>query len=160
MVRSMIYEKVLGASVSSQDKNTKFESSGEVIKSNVSSQIIGGWFSVFKVDGETVVDSDNEIVDIPSYNAAFIDFSKNYRDANFDHEGATRGTLIDNILIDTPEMAKMLVSEITGMDPKDIPVLKLGHFGSFQINDKQDFDDAIKNKLMFSIQGSCTREEV
>jgi hypothetical protein len=57
-------------------------------------------------------------------------------------------------------MAKMLVAEITGLDPDDIPVKKLGHFGSFQITEKSDYDNAIANKLMFSIEGECTREVV
>ena len=141
-------------------KDNEFKATGNVTKTDGNSQIIGGWFSVFKVDGEDVVDSDNELVDMASYNEAYIDFSKNYRDANFDHEDAVKGTLIDNILIDSVEMAKMLVSEITGMDPDDIPVKKLGHFGSFQIHDKADFDDALANKTMFSIEGTCQREVV
>ena len=138
----------------------KFSGSGSITKTSSNNRIIGGWFTVFKVDGDEVVDSDNELVDIPSYNDAYIDFSKNYRDANFDHEESVKGTLIDNILIDSVEMAKMLVSEITGMDPADIPVKKLGHFGSFQLNTQEDYDDACANKLMFSIEGSCIREEV
>lgn len=144
------------------DKKTDdtFSAQGTVSKTDAGNQIIGGWFSVFKVEGETVLDSDNEEIDIASYNECFIDFSKNYRDANFDHEGAVKGTLIDNILIDTPEMAKMLVHEITGIPMDDIPVQKLGHFGSFQIHDKADYEDAIKSKLMFSIEGTCERVEV
>lgn len=137
-----------------------FTSSGDIAKTDRGNQIIGGWFSVFKVNGETVVDSDNEEIDIASYNKVFIEFSKEYRDANFDHEDAVKGTLIDNILIDSPEMAKMLVHQITGIPMEDIPVQKLGHFGSFQIHDKDDYDEAVKGKLMFSIQGTCQREEV
>jgi hypothetical protein len=146
--------------VSKSDKKEKYTSSGQVTKTDSGHMIIGGWFSVFKVDGQDVVDSDNECVDIPSYTAAYIDFSKNYRDANFDHEDEIKGTLIDNILIDTPEMAKMLVHELTGMPMEEIEIKKLGHFGSFQINNKQDFEDAKKNKLMFSIEGSCQRVEI
>lgn len=137
-----------------------FSAGGHVAKTDAGNQIIGGWFSVFKVKGKTIVDSDNEEVDIESYNKVFIDFSKNHRDANFDHEDEIKGTLIDNILIDTPEMAKMLVHEITGIPMDEIPVEKLGHFGSFQIHDKADYEDAVKNKLMFSIQGTCRRVEV
>lgn len=144
------------------DKNLEdtFTSSGDIVKTQRGNQIIGGWFSVFKVNGETVTDSDNEEVDIASYNKVFIDFSKNYRDANFDHEAEVKGSLIDNILIDTPEMAKMLVHQITGIPMDEIPVEKLGHFGSFQIHDKDDYDAAVKGKLMFSIQGTCQRVEV
>lgn len=138
----------------------EFRSTGNVTKADSGNQIIGGWFTVFKVDGETVVDSDNEVIDIASYNKAYIDFSINYRDANFDHGDAVKGTLIDNILIDSVGMAKMLVAEITGMDPDDIPVQKLGHFGSFQITEKSDYDEAVANKSMFSIEGSCTREVI
>lgn len=137
-----------------------FKSGGTVTKTDGGSQIVGGWFSLFKLDGETVVDSDNEVIDIDSYNEAYIDFSKNYRDANFDHEGAIKGTLIDNILIDSVEMAKMLVSEITGMAPEDIPVMKLGHFGSFQIHDADDYAEVVASKHMFSIEGECQREVI
>lgn len=141
------------------DKDT-FSAGGHVAKTDASNQIIGGWFSVFMVKGEKVVDSDNEEIDIASYNKVYIDFAKNYRDANFDHEDDVKGTLIDNILIDTPEMAKMLVHQITGIPMDEIPVQKLGHFGSFQIDDADDYADAIKNKLMFSIEGECRRVEV
>jgi len=137
-----------------------FKSEGSISHSVSKHQIIGGWFSVFKIDDEDVVDSDNEIVDIASYGDAYIEFSKEYREANFDHIGGKRGSLIDNILIDTPEFAKMLVHEITGIPIDEIPVQKLGHFGSFQIEDKDDFEEAVKGKLMFSIEGQCRREEI
>jgi len=142
------------------DENDTFKSVGKVSHTVAKHKIIGGWFSVFKVDGDMVVDLDNEEIDISSYTDVYVDFSKNYRAANFDHKGETRGALIDNILIDSVEFAKMLVSEITGMDPKDIPVKKLGHFGSFQINDEKDFEAAKKGKLMFSIEGTCDRVEI
>ncbi len=142
------------------DTIEQYTATGDVTKEDSGNRIIGGWFSVFKVDGETVIDSDNEDIDIASYNDAYIDFSKNYRDANFDHEDGVRGALIDNILIDSVEMAKMLVSEITGLDPADIPVKKLGHFGSFQLDTQEDYEEACKNKLMFSIEGQCQRVEV
>ena len=140
--------------------NKVFKTKGNISHSLAKHQIIGGWFSPFVVDGETVVDSDNEQIDIDSYVDAYIDFSKEYRQANFDHIGGKRGTLIDNILIDSPEFAKMLVHEITGIPIDDIPVKKLGHFGSFQIEDPKDFEEAKKGKLMFSIEGTCSRSEV
>tara|TARA_R110000744_G_scaffold274769_1_gene387800 strand:+ start:651 stop:1103 length:453 start_codon:yes stop_codon:yes gene_type:complete len=146
--------------MSDKDSKDTFSASGDVAKTDAGNQIIGGWFSVFKVKGKTIVDSDNEEVDVASYNKVYIDFAKNYRDANFDHEDEIKGSLIDNILIDTPEMAKMLVHQITGIPMDDIPVEKLGHFGSFQIHDADDYADAVKNKLMFSIQGTCQRVEV
>ena len=137
-----------------------FKSKGKVSHSVSKHQIIGGWFSVFKVDGETVLDSDNEEIDIDSYSDVYIEFAKDYRKANFDHVGKKRGSLIDNILIDTPEFAKMLVHEITGIPVDDIPVQKLGHFGSFQIEDPEDYAKAKEGKLMFSIEGTCQRTEV
>ena len=141
-------------------KDKTYKTSGEACSTDDSYQIIGGWFSVFKIDGNDVTDSDNELIDIESYRQAYIDFSKNYRDANFDHTGAVRGTLVDNILIDTPEFAKMLVHQITVMPIEEITVKRLGHFGSFQLHDAGDFEDAKKNKLMFSIEGTCERVEV
>lgn len=133
---------------------------GTVAKKDSNHLIIGGWFSVFKIDGESVVDSDNEEVDMESYTDVYIDFAKNYRAANFDHGDIVKGALIDNILIDSPEMAKMLVHEITGLPVDEIPVLKLGHFGSFQLTSQEDYDEACANKCMFSIEGTCKRVEV
>lgn len=159
MVRSSLFHITAGNHMTDYTEN-QFKSEGTVTKSSSSNQIVGGWFSVFKLDGEDVVDSDNEVIDIASYNDAYIDFSKNYRDANFDHDDAIKGTLIDNILIDSVEMAKMLVSEITGMAPEDIPVKKLGHFGSFQIHDADDYAEVVASKHMFSIEGTCEREVI
>lgn len=142
------------------EDNDTYKSMGKVSHTVSKHQIIGGWFSVFKVDGETVVDLDNEVIDIESYSDVFIEFSKNCRAANFDHGAEIRGVLIDNILIDSIEFAKMLVHEITGLPLDEIPVEKLGHFGSFQIADPKDFEAAKKGKLMFSIEGTCDREEI
>lgn len=143
----------------SQDDEV-FKAEGEALSLDAGLQIVGGWFSVFKVDGETVVDTDNEEIDVESYRQAFVDFSKEYREANFEHRGGERGTLIDNILIDSVDFAKMLVHEITGLPLDEIPVRKLGHFGSFQIHDAEDFEEVRDGKLMFSIEGQCRREEV
>lgn len=137
----------------------KFSYSGDVAKTDAGRRIVGGWFSVFKVNGEEVVDLDNEVVDMADYRDAYIDFAKTQRAANFEHEGPIVADLVDSILIDSEEFAKMIVAEITGLDPEDIPVKKLGHFGSFQFREKTDFDAAMKNgQLGFSIEGRCTRE--
>lgn len=137
----------------------QYSNGGEVNKSDDVHRIVGGWFSVFKLDGNDVVDSDNETIDIDSYRAAAIDFAKEARIANFNHEQgeAPRGTLIDNLLIDTEEFAKMLVHEITGLPLDDIPVRRLGHFGSFQVHDPDDYREIRENGAMFSIEGSCNR---
>lgn len=159
MLRSSPYV-AKGAIVANSDKKETFTHSGEVSKHDNGNQIIGGWFSVFTKDGNVVVDSDNEIVDMDSYNKVYIDFVKNYRDANFDHGEDSVGTLIDSILIDSDEMAKMLVHQITGQDMDTITVKRLGHFGSFQIENEADFEKAKAEKLMFSIEGTCVRVEV
>lgn len=136
-----------------------FQSGGEVCKADADHRIVGGWFSVFKLDGQDVVDSDNEVIDIESYRGAAIDFAKNYRTANFYHEQGEepRGTLIDNLLIDTEEFAKMLVHQITGLPIDEIPVQRLGHFGSFQVHDPDDFEKVRSEGAMFSIEGRCDR---
>lgn len=142
----------------SQNKS-RYAGGGEVSKTDAEHQIVGGWFSVFKLDGEDVVDSDNEVIDIDSYRDAAIEFAKNHRTANFDHErdGEPRGTLIDNLLIDSEDFAKMLVHQITGLPMDDIPVLRLGHFGSFQVHDPEDFQKVRSEAAMFSIEGRCDR---
>jgi len=142
------------------DEFKKNLSSEEACRKDDCKQIIGGWFSVFKYEDEKVRDLDKETINMQSYSNAYLDFSKNYRAANFDHEGGIRGELIDNILIDSPEFAKMLVHEITGLPLDDIPVQKLGHFGSFQFEDADDYELAKKSKLMFSIEGTCERSEI
>lgn len=138
----------------------EFRRSGEVLKRDALLRIVGGWFTVFKVDGEEVVDSDNEVVDVPSYQRACIDFVRKSRSVNVDHQGPQVGELVDSILIDSPEMAKMLVSQITGQDPDDVVVKRIGHFGSFQLRDDETFQKVLDGRLMFSVEGSCDREEI
>lgn len=138
-----------------------YTNGGEVSKTDDSHRIVGGWFSVFKLNGADVVDSDNEVIDIDSYRDAAIDFAKNHRTANFDHvQGEPPvGTLIDNLLIDSEEFAKMLVHQITGLPVDQIPVQRLGHFGSFQVHDPDDFAAVRERGAMFSIEGRCDRVE-
>ena len=148
----------MGDNSSDQDH---YHNGGEVSKTDSEHRIVGGWFSVFKLDGEDVVDSDNEVIDIDSYREAAIEFAKNQRAANFDHERGQqpRGTLIDNLLIDSEDFAKMLVHQITGLPEDQIPVRRLGHFGSFQVHDPDDFQKVRAEGAMFSIEGRCDREE-
>ncbi len=141
--------------------NDEYHNGGEVSKTDAEHRIVGGWFSVFKMDGHEVVDSDNEVIDIESYREAAIDFAKNHRTANFFHEQGRqpRGTLIDNLLIDTEDFAKMLVHQITGIPLNEIPVQRLGHFGSFQVHDARDYEKIRAEGAMFSIEGRCSRVE-
>lgn len=140
-------------------KEDKYHNGGEVSKTDQEHQIVGGWFSVFKLDGEDVVDTDNEVIDIDSYRQTAIDFAKYHRTANFHHERGEepRGTLIDNLLIDSEDFAKMLVHQITGLPMDQIPVRRLGHFGSFQVHDPEDFEKVKTEGAMFSIEGRCDR---
>lgn len=142
-------------------KNDEYHNGGEVYKTDAGHRIVGGWFSVFKLNGQDVVDSDNEVIDIDSYREAAIEFAKDSRAANFYHEQgeAPRGTLIDNLLIDSEEFAKMLVHQITGLPMDSIPVQRLGHFGSFQVHSQEDFDAIKREGAMFSIEGRCDRVE-
>ena len=150
----------LGQNMAKQSQaETHYENGGEVSKTDAEHRIVGGWFSVFKLDGEDVVDSDNEVIDIESYREAAIDFVKSHRTANFHHEQGEepRGTLIDSLLVDSEEFAKMLVNQITGIPMNEIPVRRLGHFGSFQIHDPEDFEKVRNEGAMFSIEGQCDR---
>ena len=139
----------------------EYHNGGEVSKTDSRHRIVGGWFSVFKLDGEDVVDSDNEVIDIESYRDAAVEFAKNHRTANFFHEQGQepRGVLVDNLLIDSEEFAKMLVHQITGLPLDDIPVQRLGHFGSFQVHSAEDFAKIQTEGAMFSIEGQCDRAE-
>ncbi|MAK54618.1 MAG: hypothetical protein CML17_01995 [Pusillimonas sp.] len=138
----------------------KFQGSGDIVKRDNEKRIMGGWFNVFKYDGEDVVDRQGDVVDIESYSDAYVEYVKDARVGKFDHDGNQRADLIDSILIDSEEYAKMLVSEITGMSPEDIPVKKIGHFGSFQVRSDEDWELAKNDKLMFSIGGTGKREEI
>ena len=131
----------------------------KVSKEDIGHQIIGGWFSVFEVNGDEVVDTDNEVIDIQSYAKCAIDFARNSRTANINHSNDVPpvGYLIDNLCIDSVEFAKTIVHEITGIPHDDIPVQKLGHFGSFQIDDSELFSEMRELGAMFSIEGSCIR---
>ena len=129
----------------------------EVVKNDTSHQIAGGWFAVFNI-----FDSDEEIishVDIPSYQARAIDFARNSRVCNFNHERdqPARGYLVDNIVFDTPEFARHVIHQLTGLPEASIPIIRLGHFGSFQFDDPEDFALVVENGGMFSIEGRARR---
>ena len=144
---------------------THYEHSGnEVWKVSDNRQIVGGWFTRFVMNGVEVVDTDNETIHIDSYVDSAIDFVRNQRTANFNHENAEipnthppRGALIDSLIVDTEAYARMLVRELTGMTDDQFPITSLGHFGSFQIFDPDDYAQIVTHGAMFSIEGSCDR---
>ena len=130
----------------------KFTQTNKVIKSNGAYQIIGGWATEFDV-----WDSDEERINIDSYEKSVVDFCKDARSFNVNHKGPTVGTLIDSLFLGSEDFAKQLVSEITGMDEADIPIKKIGHFFSVQLQDKELFDQVVEEGAMFSIEGMCNR---
>ena len=129
-----------------------FKQTNKVTKTNEPHQIIGGWMSQFEV-----WDSDEERINIDSYENTVIDFCKEARTFNVNHKGPPVGTLIDSLFIGSEEFAKQFVHEITGLAIEDIPIKKVGHYASVQVVDADLFEDIVENGCMFSIEGEADR---
>ena len=130
------------------------QATSPVTKHDSVHQICGGWAAEFNVR-----DLDNESLDIEDYHKSAIDYARNARTANINHEQgvAPVGFLIDNLCIDSVDFAKHIVNQITGIPEDQIPVIKIGHFVSYQIDDRQLFEEIEREGAMFSIEGDCIR---
>ena len=124
-----------------------------IMKSDDEKRLVFGWASVaVRVDGETIVDYQEDIIEIEELEKAAYTFTANFGTAGEMHERADVGRLIESVVF-TKEKAEAL-----GI-PADI--LPEGWWVGFHIDD-DDVWQKVKNGAysMFSIEGTAVREEV
>ena len=126
---------------------------GEIKKVDDEQRLVFGWFSVCKfADGTTVIDSDNDTIDINELEQAVYDFVLYNREGGEMHAKLGVAKLVESIVF-TPEKISAL-----GLPENSLPQ---GWFGGFKVlND--DVWQRIKSGQysMFSIGLRAIREAI
>jgi hypothetical protein len=125
-----------------------------IAKADDATQRIFGWASVaVRKDGTAVIDLEGDIVPIAELEEAMYDYVAESGEMVFDHgEEAPRGQLIEAIVFTEEKLAQM------GIPAGTVP---LGAWVGYYLPDSADYQRAKEGgRLMFSIEGSATREEV
>lgn len=141
-------------SIGGVQKNFDWVARGEISKSNDKRQVFG-WASIVEINGEPVVDLQNDYVTIEEIEKAAYDYVHNSRKGGDMHrrDGAVpvhKSDLVESFVV-TPEKKQMLNL------PDDTPV---GWWVGFQVNDDELWQLVKDGKRpMFSIHGSGQRIE-
>jgi cation transport regulator ChaB len=124
-----------------------------IAKSDDARQLIFGWASIAADhEGNPVLDSQGDLIDLEDLEEAFYDYVKSSGTLNFMHDGPVRGQLVE-ALVFTPEKLVKL-----GIPAGTVPY---GAWVGYHIPDATDYAMAkADGLLMFSIEGSAQREEV
>ena len=127
----------------------------KLAKSDEEERLVFGWASVAqRTDGETVVDWQDDIVDISELEQAAYDFVQFYREGSEMHErGGFDIAVVVESMVFTPDKLALL----------NIPVgtLPYGWWVGFRVTD-DDVWEKVKDGTykMFSIEGQAIREKV
>lgn len=124
-----------------------------IAKIDTDRQLVFGWASLaVEKSGEVVVDSYDDIIDISDLEDAAYGFTLNFRELNAEHEGPSRGALIESMVF-TKEKCELL-----GLPPGTVPE---GWWCGFYVEDAEVWKK-VKNGdfSMFSIEGWAHRVEV
>lgn len=124
-----------------------------IVKFDEDRRIVFGWANVsVRCSGEKVVDHHDEMIDPDVLEDAAYSFVLNFGDMGEDHEGTTKGRLIESFFV-TPEKLNVM-----GIEKHTVPQ---GWWVGFYVDDEKAWKKVKAGKhRMFSIQGICRREEV
>jgi cation transport regulator len=125
-----------------------------ILKADDATQRVFGWASVAVAkDGTPVIDLEGDIVPITELEEAMYDYVAESGEMVFEHgEEAPRGQLIEAIVFTEEKLTQM------GIPAGTVP---LGAWVGYYLPDSADYQRAKEGgRLMFSIEGSATREEV
>ena len=137
--------------IKKSDKTQNFN----IMKTVDDKRLIFGWASVaIKVDGEQVVDYQNDLIDPEDLEESVYEYVLNFRDSGEEHISTLRkkGRLVESCMFTKEKMAAMGIPE--GIVPE-------AWWIGFYIDD-DDAWEKVKNGTyqMFSIEGQGIREEV
>jgi len=124
-----------------------------IVKIDEDRRLVFGWASVaVNKAGDTVIDSQGDILDCDELEGAAYDFNLTFRATGERHAGMSKGRLVESFMV-TPEKL-----EVMGLAKDALP---LGWWVGFKIDDDGAWDEIKKGTYtMFSIQGTAAREEV
>ena len=127
----------------------------KLAKSDEEERLVFGWASVAqRTDGETVVDWQDDIVDISELEQAAYDFVQFYREGSEMHErgGFDIAVVVESMVFTPDKLAMLNIPEGT---------LPYGWWVGFRVTD-DDVWEKVKDGTykMFSIEGHAIREKV
>lgn len=111
-----------------------------------------GWAKIaIRKNGETLVDWQDDVVEVEVLEDAVYKFALHYRDAGADHtKGVYTGKLIESFMVTKAKLEAM------GLASDSLPQ---GWWVGFQIDDPTAWDKITKGDYqMFSIEGRAVRE--
>ena len=125
----------------------------KIARSEEDKQYVFGWANVSMRDGELVVDSHNDTIDLSELENAAYEFALHFNDAAVGemHKGDAKGKLIESFVVTPEKLRKMGVSE---------DAIQLGWWVGMYIEDKDLFAKVKDGEyLALSIQGQAVREK-
>lgn len=127
----------------------------KIQKSDEEERLVFGWASVVeRTNGETVVDWQEDIVEMEELEAAAYDFVQFYREGSEMHErgGLDIGVVVESMVFTAEKMQLLGIAEGT---------VPYGWWVGFRVID-DDVWEKVKDGTyrMFSIEGSAIREKV
>jgi len=123
-----------------------------IVKLDEDNHLVFGWANVsIRKDGDTVVDSYNDVIEPDTLEAAAYVFNLNFRETGVMHKGASVGRLVESFFVTPEKLAKMNL-------PTD--ALPIGWWVGFHVEDDDVWEQVKKGTYsMFSIQGTAVRQE-
>lgn len=125
-----------------------------IVKTDSHKQQVFGWAKIaIRKDGTTMIDWQNDIVEVEVLEEAVYKFALHYRDAGADHtKGVYTGRLIESFMVTKSKLEALGLSE---------DALPQGWWVGFQIDDPVAWDKIVKGDYqMFSIEGRAVREQI
>jgi hypothetical protein len=143
------------------------EVSGTITKLDKSRHLVFGWFSIVKVDGRPVVDSQQDIITPETLEDSAYQFVLNARVAgemhNKDGDNTVVGVgrLVESVVF-TKEKQAAIVSSLTDQHISAVMDLGMeGWWGGFRIEDEATWAKVVTGELRaFSIGGKGKREKI
>jgi hypothetical protein len=124
----------------------------KVEKLDEEQHVVAGWASIAKTkDGKYIVDSQGDVIDPDSLNAAAKDFVKQYRQGGEMHEGRAPSVLVESMVFTKANCQAMGIPE---------GILPEGWWTGFEVPDATFAKVAAGQELMFSIEGEADRTPV
>lgn len=113
-------------------------------------KLVSGWANIATcADGSKPLDWQGDIIEPADLEEAAINFMLDYRDSGTDHNGGSKGTVVESIVLTKDKQAAMGIPE--GIVPE-------GWFITVKITDDETFEKVKSGKYrMFSIQGTAER---
>lgn len=149
----MLYSELIRSPAAAQQQSNVIKGRFKVQKSDDERRLAFGWASISKtVDGETLVDWSEDIIDPATLENAAYQFVELYREGGEMHERGGCAVLVESVVF-TPEKCAAL-----GIPEGTLPV---GWFIGFRVTDDDVWGKVKSGEYpMFSIEGTAVRAKI